>query len=325
MRFEAETLDDALLKLYPELLSRASNVSASRGDNTEILGALIEIAKPRARLSRSETRGKLFSSFGELLWYLTRDNQLNFIERYIRRYRDESEDGVTVDGGYGRRLFQQRGHNQIHNIIELLRERPTSRRAVIQIFNAEDIATEYCEIPCTTTLQFFVREELLHLIVTMRSNDAYIGLPHDVFCFTMLQEIVARSINREIGSYRHFVGSMHLYDRDRVHAESLVGEGFQSRIAMPPMPAEDPWPAIAVVLAAEARIRVGEMFDASQLGLDPYWSDLIRLLQIFSSHDDPKRKCGRSHMASLSFDTFWQARQTRLANDKRRLLWLGHW
>ena len=287
MRFEAETLDDTLLKLYPELLSRASNVAASRGDNTEILGTLIEIAKPRARLSRSETRGKLFSSFGELLWYLTGDNQLDFIERYIRRYRDESEDGLTIHGGYGRRLFQQRGHNQIQNIIELLRERPTSRRAVIQLFNAEDIAAEYREIPCTTTLQFFVRDELLHLIVTMRSNDAYIGLPHDVFCFTMLQEIVARSINREIGSYRHFVGSMHLYDPDRAHAASLIGEGFQSRVAMPPMPVGDPWPAIAAVLAAEARIRSGEMFDANQLGLDPYWSDLIRLLQIFSSHDEP--------------------------------------
>lgn len=68
MRVEAETLDDALLTLYPELLSRVSNVAASRGDNTEMLGVLIEIAKPRTRLSRSETRGKLFSSFGELLW-----------------------------------------------------------------------------------------------------------------------------------------------------------------------------------------------------------------------------------------------------------------
>ena len=119
-------------------------------------------------------------------------------------------------------------------------------------------------MPCTTTLQFFVRDELLHLIVTMRSNDAYIGLPHDVFCFTMLQEIVTRSINLEIGSYRHFVGSMHLYDQDEFHAASLVGEGFQSRVAMPPMPLGDPWPAIAAVLAAEARIRSGAMFDADR-------------------------------------------------------------
>src|SRR6266478_8023301 len=104
MRFEVETLDDALLKLYPELLSRQRNVTASRGDNTEILGVLIEIERPRARLSRSETRGKLFSSLGELLWYLTGDNRLDFIARYVPRYRDETEDGVTIFGGYGPRL-----------------------------------------------------------------------------------------------------------------------------------------------------------------------------------------------------------------------------
>jgi hypothetical protein len=43
MRFAVETLDDALLQLYRELLSRTSNVAATRGDNTEILGVLIEI------------------------------------------------------------------------------------------------------------------------------------------------------------------------------------------------------------------------------------------------------------------------------------------
>ena len=100
MRFEAETLDDALLKLYPELISRGANISASRGRNAEILGVLIEIEQARARLSRSETRGRLFSSLVELLWYLTGDNQLEFIEPYISRYREDSEDGRTVYGGY---------------------------------------------------------------------------------------------------------------------------------------------------------------------------------------------------------------------------------
>jgi thymidylate synthase len=287
MRFEAETLDDALLKLYPELLSHGRNIVASRGGNAELLGVLIELEKPRARLSRSETRGKLFSSLGELLWYLTCDNRLDFITPYISRYRQESEDGgISVYGGYGPRLFRQRGYDQIQNVVELLAERSGSRRAVIQIFNAEDIADKHAEIPCTTALQFLVRDACLHLIATMRSNDAYIGLPHDVFCFTMLQEIIARTLGYEIGSYRHFVGSMHLYDRDRAHAEDFVREGFQSRIEMPLMPIGDPWPAIQSVLAAETRIRGGEMFDANSLGLDPYWSDLIRMLQIFFSENN---------------------------------------
>jgi hypothetical protein len=108
MRFEAETLDDALLKLYPELISRGANISASRGRNAEILGVLIEIEQARARLSRSETRGRLFSSLVELLWYLTGDNQLEFIEPYISRYREDSEDGRTVYGGYAKRIILSR-------------------------------------------------------------------------------------------------------------------------------------------------------------------------------------------------------------------------
>ena len=207
-----ETLDDVLLELYPALLARKDEVvNASRGKTAEAIGVLIEITDARARLSRTETRGKLFSSLGELLWYLTRERQLDFIERYIPRYKKESEDGVTVYGGYGPRLFAWRGHDQLRNVIELLKERPTSRRAVIQIFDAEDIADPHIEVPCTTTLQFFVRDERLDMVTTMRSNDAYFGLPHDVFCFTMLQEIVARSLDRDIGIYRHFVGSLHIY------------------------------------------------------------------------------------------------------------------
>jgi hypothetical protein len=119
MFISRETLDDVLLALYPVLLGRSNNtVAATRGENAEIIGALIEIEQPRARLSRSETRGKLFSSLGELVWYLSRSNRLDFIERYVPRYREESEDGVGVYGGYGPRLFGQRGHDQVRNVID---------------------------------------------------------------------------------------------------------------------------------------------------------------------------------------------------------------
>jgi thymidylate synthase len=57
MRFEVETLDDALLKLYPELLSRKPNVTASRGDNTEILGVLIEVAQVKLAIRKRRQRG----------------------------------------------------------------------------------------------------------------------------------------------------------------------------------------------------------------------------------------------------------------------------
>lgn len=289
MHISAETLDDALLQLYPILLARSKDsVTASRGETAEIIGALIEITNPRARLSRSETRGKLYSSLGELLWYLSKENRLDFIVEYVSRYKDETEDGVTIYGGYGPRLFGP-AVDQVKNIIELLRERPTSRRAVIQIFDKTDIATPHKEIPCTTTLQFFVRDSRLDMVVTMRSNDAYFGLPHDVFCFTMLQEIIARSLGNDVGIYRHFAGSLHIYKERWDDAQNFVNEAYQQRIAMPEMPAEDPWPSISIILGAEQRIRAGEPFDVSTLGLSDYWCDLVRILQIFFAKGDQGR------------------------------------
>ena len=70
---------------------------------------------------------------------------------------------------------------------------------MIQLFNAEDISSEHKEVPCTTTMQFFQRDGRLHMAATLRSNDAYKGVPHDVFCFTMLQEMIACQLGVELG------------------------------------------------------------------------------------------------------------------------------
>jgi thymidylate synthase len=309
MHVARETLDDALRELYPPLLASTEFIATSRGDTTELVGVLVEITRPRARLSRTETRGKPFSCLGELLWYLSRDNSLDFITRYIPAYEDETEDGLTVHGGYGRRLFRQRDHNQVHNVLDLLRAQPLSRRAVIQLFNAEDISRHHKEIPCTTTLQFLLRNGQLHMLTTMRSNDAHKGFPHDVFCFTMMQEIIARSLGHEIGAYKHFVGSMHLYKQNREDAQRFIDEAVQPRIEMPPLPEGDPWCSIRRVLEAELRIRQGEAIDADSWGVEPYWADLIRLLQIFAATGDEERiKVLKSAMAFKRYGPYVDSR-----------------
>jgi thymidylate synthase len=125
-----------------------------------------------------------------------------------------------------------------------------------------------------------VRDRRLHLLTHMRSNDVFKGLPHDVFAFTMIQEIVARSLGIELGGYKHAVGSLHLYEADRPKAVQFLDEGWQERIAMPPMPAGDPWKSIRRLLKEESLIRRGE-FDGTKSPLHGYWGDIVRLLQIF--------------------------------------------
>jgi thymidylate synthase len=136
MQISDRILDDLLRKVFQRLLASKHQITASRpGTARELIGVLLKLERPRARLSRSETRGRAFSCLGEFLWYLSGDNQLDFIRYYIKDYEKESDDGKTVYGGYGPRIFCQRGHNQLENVIKLLSKQPTSRRAVIQLFD----------------------------------------------------------------------------------------------------------------------------------------------------------------------------------------------
>ena len=173
------------------------------------------------------------------------------------------------------------GKDQLQNVASLLANRPDSRRAAVQIFNAEDIASDYKEIPCTTTLQFLLRGGRLHLSVTLRSNDAYWGLPHDVFCFTMLQEMMTRRLGVELGEYYLYVGSMHVYERHLGEMREYVAEGHQKAVEMPVMPFGNPFLLVENLLKAEDRIRHGEVVVASEVASEAYWADIIRLLQVF--------------------------------------------
>ncbi len=170
-----------------------------------------------------------------------------------------------------------------------MKRKPDSRQAVIQLFGADDIVGAHSDVPCTSTLQFLVRRNQLHMIANMRSNDALIGMPHDIFCFTMLQEIMARTISVDLGSYKHVVGSLHLYQNSIGNARRYLGEGWQTTtLFMEPMPAKDPWPAIDSFLKAEYAIRTDLQLD-SKLWLEEYgayWGDLVRLLLVFKAWKD---------------------------------------
>ena len=158
MYIEQDTLDDVMNELLRRLLDEKEIIHATRGDFKEFFGVCFHLHNPRARLSRSEGKGKIFSALGELFWYLSGDTMLDFIDYYVpRRFKKESDDQVRVRSGYGDRLFNWRNLNQFHNVVKLLQDKPSSRRAVIQLFDAEDLASNYKSIPCTCTLQFLIR------------------------------------------------------------------------------------------------------------------------------------------------------------------------
>ncbi len=322
MYITEESLDDLLRRVISKLLDSKNRINPTRGKALELNGVLLQITNPRARLSRTEKKGKLFSCLGELLWYLAKSKSVKFISYYVSRYREESDDGRTVYGGYGPRLFNMKANNQVANVLALLKRNPDSRRGVIQVFDAADIARKHKEIPCTCTLQFMIRHGRLHMFTNMRSNDAYIGLPHDVFAFTMFQEIMAASLGVKLGTYKHAVGSLHLYEKDIKSARKFLDEGWQETIPMPPMPKTDPWSSIHKVLLAERAIRHGRSITVSDLKLGNYWEDLVRLLQIyrhFKMKESKKISQIKKRMSSNIYDTYIEQKRLNVVKQSTKI------
>jgi len=324
MYLEADTLDDLMHLVFDELLTKTDKkISSTKGDNFESVGNLLVLNNPRARISKTETRGKAFSAIGELLWYLSKSNRLEFVNYYIPEYKkykeNDSEGNEIIYGGYGPRLFAKNGHNQIENVLDLLKRNPATRKAVIQIYDAEDIVYEHKDTPCTCTLQFFTRDDKIHMYTTMRSNDAFLGLPHDIFAFTMLQEIIARTLGKDVGKYYHSVGSLHIYERNIEKVKLYLHEGWQStKQFMPEMPNINPWPAINEVLELEAEIRKDIDVDLTILALDDYWKDIIRLLQIHTSIKRKKFEMVEKISSEMRNKIYITYIKDRINNGKRR-------
>src|SRR3954464_15026495 len=98
-----DSLDDLLRAGIEAVLERGENVCPTKGRNRELRAVTLQLTNPRARLSRSESRGRVISALGELLWYLSGSNATDQITHYIPRYAEYDEDGI-IFGGYGPRL-----------------------------------------------------------------------------------------------------------------------------------------------------------------------------------------------------------------------------
>src|SRR5688572_27444666 len=139
MFIAGDTLDDLLRRSFDKILKDGAWVKASRGRNKELCCVLLKLTNPLARLSHTEKRGKVFSALGELAWYLAGRNDAKSITYYIDRYKEEVEADGTIHGAYGPRLFSTPGPGQFKTVINLLRQKLTTRKAVIQLFDAEDL------------------------------------------------------------------------------------------------------------------------------------------------------------------------------------------
>lgn len=126
------------------------------------------------------------------------------------RFRNYLESNGRFHGAYGERITIGR---QLANVVAKLKLEPYTRQAVITLWHPQlDNEGGKLDYPCTVALGFS-RSNLdrLDMRVAMRSNDAWLGVPYDMFQFTQLQLTLCNVLNVLPGTYTHTAWSMHLY------------------------------------------------------------------------------------------------------------------
>lgn len=241
-----DSMDEMWIDVCDSVLADGVLLDSRAGNTKELIGWSGRLSDPTFCFLFNPVR-KLSPSYaaGEFIWYMSMERSIDRIVAYAPQYARFANDGVA-HGAYGDRfaglsdpdwcsriaqLDDPKGCTPLAYLVDILKADPNTRQAVLPLYRATDLmhakAKDRGDIPCTLCLNFLLRDGKLNLICTMRSNDAWLGLPYDVFCFCHLQMVVANMLNVGLGFYQHQVSSMHLYEQHWTRsAEALHSEAF---------------------------------------------------------------------------------------------------
>lgn len=151
----------------------------------------------------------------EAYWILSGDETVAGLAPYNSHIAQYSDDGVKFFGAYGPKIV-----SQLPYLIATLRCDPDSRQAGLTIWRENPPSTR--DVPCTVAIFASIRYGVVHLHVFMRSSDVWLGLPYDVFTFSMLGHVICCRLNANRHASQHVTpghlyltaASMHLYQTD---------------------------------------------------------------------------------------------------------------
>lgn len=200
---------------------------------------------PRERvLFWSDRDANPFFHFMESMWMLGGRDDLAFVEKFVKRMRQFSDDGLTLHGAYGKRwrdhflseplenCLKQGGvwtTDQLKVISQALRDNPQCRRQVLGMWDPDcDLGREGKDVPCNLTATFQVNARgSLDMSVFCRSNDIIWGCyGANAVHFSYLLEYVALRAGFPVGTYWQISVNWHAYQdiMDRMKSLERAGE-----------------------------------------------------------------------------------------------------
>ena len=111
---------------------------------------------------------------------------------------------------YGAQWRNFNGVDQLAYILDLIKNKPESRRMVLSAWNPAEIS-QMALPPCHTLIQFYVNEGKLSLQLYQRSGDIFLGIPFNIASYALFLHMIAHVTNLEVGTFVHTIGDAHIY------------------------------------------------------------------------------------------------------------------
>ncbi len=221
--YETRTASEALPLMLQDLLKYGEEVGSRNGRVVEFLNTRVVLKEPTQREILSLNRkANVFAQIAETMWVISGRNDIEWLSAYLPRARDYADDGLHWRAGYGPRIRNWNGVDQLRYVVDTLKADPLSRQAVIAIWDPVVDTTPGKDKACNTFLQFQSRGGLLYLTVNVRSNDVMWGWSGiNAFEWSTLQEMVASLLGIQVGDLTFNIGSLHLYAPHWKRAETV--------------------------------------------------------------------------------------------------------
>lgn len=159
----------------------------------------------------------------ELEWYRSQSLNVNDIPFPIPAiWKQVADEDGRINSNYGWCIFSEANGNQFDSSIKSLIENKDSRRACM-IYIRPSMQVDYCkngmsDFMCTYSTQQVIRNNKLHYIVYMRSNDSWAGYKNDKFFHDYVHTEFLKEIQKtypevEMGTMYWNAGSLHVYEK----------------------------------------------------------------------------------------------------------------
>ncbi|NOZ65305.1 MAG: thymidylate synthase [Alphaproteobacteria bacterium] len=230
------------MKQYLDLMRHVKDQGAVKGDRTGTGTVSVFGYQMRFDLSAGfpmVTTKKLHlkSIIHELLWFLTGDTNIRYLQengvRIWDEWADETGDLGPVYGHQWRSWPLPNGKtvDQITNLVQMIKNNPDSRRLIVSAWNVADV-DHMALPPCHCLFQFYVAEGKLSCQLYQRSADIFLGVPFNIASYALLTMMLAQVCGLKVGDFIHTFGDAHLYSN---HMEQVDLQLSRAPLPLPTM------------------------------------------------------------------------------------------